>query len=77
MMQVIHCANCNGSSIGLGTVSVDVTFSKHSHACEHCNSTKTETQHTFFCSTACFYAYMLKVVNGEAEMKWKDYGVGR
>lgn len=74
MVQTVHCVQCGGSSIPIGSVSVNIVLSK-SAWCEHCYNSKTDNQHTFFCSTQCFHAYLLKVVNGEAEIKWKELKV--
>ena len=70
MMQIVKCETCGGDTIPLGGVSVDVTLNK-SKFCEHCYETNTEKQHHFFCSLTCFHDFMLKIINGEVELKWK------
>jgi hypothetical protein len=71
MMQVIRCETCGGDTIPLGGISVDLTLNK-SEFCNHCYRTKTDKQEHFFCSLLCFHEYMLKLVNGETELKWKE-----
>jgi hypothetical protein len=73
MMQIIYCKECGGgSSIGLESVSVNVELSMHHH-CDICRHGRTETQTYFFCSLACFLAYVNKVAQGKAEFKFKVY----
>lgn len=74
MLEIIGCKNCGNASIPLGSVTVNVTLKMHKW-CDHCGQSKTSDQQTFFCSTECFHAYMLKVVNGEVELKWKELKV--
>lgn len=72
MMQIILCENCKQSSIPFGQVSVDIDLKKSEKCCEHCNSTKNEAQHYFFCSMNCFMEYMRKVIEGKKTFKWKE-----
>jgi hypothetical protein len=71
-MEVIHCKNCGGSTIPFDTVSVNVTLNKSSW-CKCCYRSNTEEQNHFFCSEQCFHAFMLSVVNGEKDIKWRDH----
>jgi hypothetical protein len=66
MMQVIHCRNCNGTSIGLNATHVNVNFEKNVRCCEHCNNTSKESKYFMFCCENCFNEYILKVANGTA-----------
>ena len=69
-MQVIGCKECGSLSIEFGNVFVDVNLKKV-NLCETCQESKTETTNYFFCSLACFSAFMLKAVDGKAEFKMK------
>lgn len=72
MMQIVRCNECGGDHIGLKSVSVDVTLSMHHH-CDTCYHGHDENQTYFFCSLACFLAYVNKVAQGKAEFKFKVY----
>ena len=72
MMQIIHCNECGGSDIALDSISVTVNLEKHSH-CDKCYHGHTETQTYFFCSLACFRAYISKVAQEKAEFRFKTY----
>ena len=72
-MQIVRCETCNGDIIPIGSVSVNLTLVKVDRCCEHCNNTHTEKQEHFFCSLPCFHDFMLKVINGEAELNWKEH----
>jgi len=72
MMQLVHCDQCNGTTIGLDSVAVDVNLNK-SNACEKCHRTGTQTTHYFFCSEKCFHEYLKKVAEGEAEFKFDRF----
>ena len=71
-MQICHCVECGGSTIGLGSTSVDVVLNKSNH-CDKCYHTHTEKQNFFFCSKECFLNHMKKVVEGTAKIDWTDY----
>jgi len=71
MLEIIRCKNCGNSSIPLGAITINVTLKKHTW-CEHCKNSDTAEQHAFFCSNKCFHEYMKKVINKEAELKWKE-----
>ena len=72
MMQIIHCNECGGDNIALESVSVDVNLSMHHH-CDKCYHSHEEKQTYFFCSLACFIAYVNKVAQGKAEFRFKTY----
>jgi hypothetical protein len=72
MMQIIHCVECGGSDIRLGSTSVDIVLNKHNH-CDKCYKSHTEKQTFFFCSEDCFLKHMKKVVEGTAKIEWRDY----
>lgn len=67
----MRCKKCDGSSIGLGNVSVNVILSKLTW-CEHCRETKTEKQNTFFCSLSCFQKFIRDINYDNTEFKWKE-----
>jgi hypothetical protein len=71
MVQIIKCETCDGDTIPLGGVSVELSLVK-SDFCKHCYRTDTQKQHHFFCSLSCFHDFMLKVTNGETELEWKE-----
>ena len=66
MMQIIKCKFCNGTSIPLNGVSVDVNLKKHTW-CEHCRESKTEIQSHFFCSQMCFLDFIK-----QCDIKWTE-----
>lgn len=72
MMQIVHCNECGGDTIGLNSISVDVSLKEHTH-CDKCYHGHTNTQTYFFCSLPCFRAYIEKVMRGEAEFRFKMY----
>lgn len=72
MMQLVHCDNCNGTTIGLGSVSVNVELNK-SHHCDKCCNVKTEITHYFFCCEGCFLTYIQKVVQDKASFKFNRH----
>jgi hypothetical protein len=76
-MQIVHCKNCNESTIGFGTTSVNVTFKKHKQPCDKCNHTDTEEQNHFFCSDTCFFDYIKRISDGDYEcnFNWKKWTV--
>lgn len=57
MMQIIYCKNCDGSSIPLNGIYINVELIK-SVWCDGCQNSKKETQQHFFCSVECFNDYM-------------------
>jgi hypothetical protein len=72
MMQIIHCDECGGTNIGLGSVSVNVELTEATH-CSKCYQTKSNTTSYFFCSEKCFNRYIKKVYFGEAKFDFKRY----
>lgn len=72
MMQIIHCDECGGSNIGLGSVAVNVELTEAAH-CPMCYQTKANTTRYFFCSEKCFDRYIKKVYLGEAKFIFKRY----
>jgi hypothetical protein len=75
MIQIVHCDECKGTNIGLGSVSVKVELNKH-HFCDTCHSGHDEKTSYFFCSQACFLRYSLKVTKGEKNFEFHRYGIG-
>ena len=74
MMQIVHCDQCNGSNIGLDSVSVNVELQKTVRTCDKCNNIHTEKTSYFFCSLMCFHTYMARVVNkGDASFDIDRY----
>ena len=57
MMQIIPCEFCGAELIPLEQVSVSITLRKSGIGCSHCNTSRSDEQYRFFCSTACFTAW--------------------
>jgi hypothetical protein len=56
-MEIVYCKNCGGSSIPFNGTYVNVEL-RGSKWCEHCQNSKDQSQHHFFCSVKCFNEYM-------------------
>ncbi len=69
MMQIITCKNCGKSHIGIGNISVNVTFSKSELCCDKCNNIKTNKENWFFCSPECCENYMHCITDLEKLIK--------
>jgi len=68
MIQIVKCKNCSGTSIPIGSISVNVVLTKGSY-CEHCHESKHKSQNYFFCSVKCFYEF---VDNTYKCISWKE-----
>jgi endogenous inhibitor of DNA gyrase (YacG/DUF329 family) len=72
MMQIVNCVECGGSTIGLGSTSVNVVLNRSNH-CDKCHNTHADRREFFFCSEECFHKYLQKVADGTAKIEWTDY----
>ena len=70
MMQAVPCRKCACTTFPTESVTVSLELSAGSY-CEHCRNSAAHTGHLFFCSVACFLAFMAKTpeeVSAEADL---------
>jgi len=73
MMQVIHCEYCGNSSLPFDVVHVNLELNRSRIDCKHCNNVVNEKQDMMFCTIGCLIEYMKQVLDGNKELKWKEY----
>ena len=72
-MQIIHCEYCGNSNLPFDVVHVNLELNRSRNVCEHCNNIVNEKQDMMFCTIGCLVEYMKQVLDGNKELKWKEY----